>query len=374
MAADPSLDQARAALARGDARGAREALGDAQSIPSAFLLAQACRLDGDDAGERAALDRLLALEPRHLGGLLLSGDAHDRAGNGDGAAAAYRSALAAAPPPAQLPTSLTAALDRAAQWLRGDAGTALERVEAALPGPRSPLIDETLAILRGDVPIQLQRPTNLYVPGLPQRAFYDRAEFAWADAIEAETTAIRAELEADLAASADFSPYIAADADRSAGQAPNAHLAGDPSWSALHLLRDGVPVGDTAARFPRTLAALDAIPDVPRIPGRAPMALFSLLRGEAHIRPHHGLFNFRLICHLPLIVPDGCALRVGNHERSWCEGELLIFDDSMEHEARNASSEARYILLFECWKPEIEAADRAALSRLLEASRPARED
>ena len=61
---------------------------------------------------------------------------------------------------------------------------------------------------------------------------------------------------------------------------------------------------------------------LPRIAGRAPMALFSLLKPGAHIRPHHGLFNFRLICHLPLIVPPGCTLRVGNQERSWSEGKL----------------------------------------------------
>ena len=374
MAADRSLEDARTALAQGDGLRVRAILADADTVPAAFLVAQACRLDGDAVAARAAIDRLLALEPRHLGGLLLSGDAHDQAGDNDAAAAAYRAALAAAPQTGQLPDSLAAALARAAQWLRHDAARALDRVEAALAQPRSALIDETLAILRGDAPIQLQRPTNLYVPGLPQRAFYDRAEFPWAGAFEAQTATIRAELAAELAASADFAPYIATGADRSGGQAPNAHLAGDPSWSALHLLRDGAPVGDAAARFPRTLAALDAIPDVPRIPGRAPMALFSLLRGGAHIRPHHGLFNYRLICHLPLIVPDGCTLRVGNHQRGWREGELLIFDDSMEHEARNTSGEARFILLFECWKPEIARPDRESLSRLLQASQPARED
>lgn len=373
MAAD-RYEEARAALAKGDSGRVRDLLGQEETVPAAFLVAQACRIDSDGPAERAALDRLLGIEPRHLGGLLLSGDAHDRAGEAEAAAGAYRTALAAAPAGAQLPPSLAAALDRAAGWLQRDTDRAIAQVEAALPGPRSALIDETLAILRGDAPIQLQRPTTLYVPGLPQRAFYERAEFGWVAALEARTAAIRAELEADLAASADFSPYIDAGADRSGGQAPNAHLAGDPSWSALHLLRDGMPVGDSAARFPRTLEALAAIPDVPRIEGRAPMALFSLLRGGAHIRPHHGLFNHRLICHLPLIVPDGCTLRVGNHERDWHEGELLIFDDSMEHEARNRSAEARYILLFECWKPDIAPADRDALARLLIASRPAHED
>jgi aspartyl/asparaginyl beta-hydroxylase (cupin superfamily) len=105
------------------------------------------------------------------------------------------------------------------------------------------------------------------------------------------------------------------------------------------------------------------------------MALFSLLKAGAHIRPHHGLFNYRLICHLPLIVPDGCSLRVGNHERRWRKGEMLIFDDSMEHEAWNRSDETRVILLFEIWRPEIGDEDRRALTLLLESSHiPATED
>ena len=51
------------------------------------------------------------------------------------------------------------------------------------------------------------------------------------------------------------------------------------------------------------------------------------------------MLNTRLICHLPLIVPNGCWLRVGNETREWEEGKLLIFDDSIEHEAKNPSGD-----------------------------------
>jgi aspartyl/asparaginyl beta-hydroxylase (cupin superfamily) len=241
-------------------------------------------------------------------------------------------------------------------------------------GKRSERIEEALAILRGEAPIQLQQPTSLYFPGLPQRAFYERSEFSWVKGLEAQTAAINAELEALLAEQAeDFEPYVAADADRSAGTAPNAHLAGSANWSAYHLLKGGEPVEGHADCFPATLAALQQAP-LPRIAGRAPMALFSMLKPGAHIRPHHGLFNFRLICHLPLIVPPECVLRVGNQQRSWREGELLIFDDSMEHEAWNRSDRERIILLFEIWRPEIDDADREALTLLLEAANISAED
>jgi aspartyl/asparaginyl beta-hydroxylase (cupin superfamily) len=103
---------------------------------------------------------------------------------------------------------------------------------------------------------------------------------------------------------------------------------------------------------------------MPLIDQRSPIALWSLLKPGTHIQPHHGLLNTRLICHIPLIVPQGCAIRVGNETRSWREGEALIFDDSFEHEAWNKSNDTRVILLFEIWRPEISLEERAALTTI----------
>jgi hypothetical protein len=386
--ADAILKQASEALGRGDSRTARELLqpvADQSNLPPAlFLLAQACRMDNDHEAELAAIERLLAIQPGHLGGLLLHGAALSRAGDDDSALAPYQMALAVADQLRRggqaLPPMLAGEVGKAGQWVERHIADRAARIDDALakggfgPGRRSAAIDEALAILRGDAPIQLQQPTSFYFPGLPQKPFYERGEFAWAAELESRTAVIQGELEALLRSQAEqFEPYVAADADRSGGTAPNAHLAGDASWSAYHLLKGGEPVEGHAERFPETLAALELAP-LPRVTGRAPMALFSLLKAGAHIRPHHGLFNFRLICHLPLIVPPGCTLRVGNHERPWRTSELLIFDDSMEHEAWNRSDQQRIILLFEIWRPEIGEADRAALTLLLEAANISAED
>ena len=382
------FNQAVEAMGRRDGATARRLLGsldeDARTPASLFLLAQACRMEGDEPAEAAAIEDLLALQPFHVGALLMKGAALSRGGDDDGAMAPYQAAVTVAQQLQQrggnLPPMLAAEVDRAAQWIGRYIRDRTARIDEALakggfgPGRRSERIDEALGILRRDLPIQLQHPTSFYFPGLPQRAFYERHEFDWVPALEAETGAIKAELEALLAAqAAEFEPYVAAGADKSAGTAPNAHLAGSTNWSAYHLLKGGQPVEGHAERFPATLEAL-GIPPMPRIAGRSPMALFSLLKPGAHIRPHHGLFNFRLICHLPLIVPAGCSLRVGNQERSWSEGQMLIFDDSMEHEARNQSDQQRIILLFEVWRPEIGKADREALTLLLEAANISAED
>jgi len=97
------------------------------------------------------------------------------------------------------------------------------------------------------------------------------------------------------------------------------------------------------------------------------MALFSLLRSRTHIPPHWGMLNTRLICHIPLIVPNGCRLRVGNHERVVEAGRAMIFDDSIEHEAWNDSDDVRLVLLFEIWRPELGEAERGALTAMYEA-------
>jgi aspartyl/asparaginyl beta-hydroxylase (cupin superfamily) len=143
-------------------------------------------------------------------------------------------------------------------------------------------------------------------------------------------------------------------------------LLNDARWSAFHLYRAGQPIPEHAARCPATMAALATAP-LPQIAGTAPMGLFSILAPRTHIPPHHGMLNTRLICHLPLIVPDGCALRVGAETRTVRAGEVLIFDDSIEHEAWNDSDAPRAILLFEIWRPELTAAERQALTVLFES-------
>ncbi|RZM20875.1 MAG: aspartyl/asparaginyl beta-hydroxylase domain-containing protein [Sphingomonas sp.] len=220
-----------------------------------------------------------------------------------------------------------------------------------------------LDLLLGRSELYLQQPSMFYFPGLAQRAFFERDEFAWVAAMEAATADMRAELERVVAAEGGFAPYVQSTPDRPAPANP---LLDDPSWSAFQLWRGGERVEPNASSCPLTMAALEQAP-IPIIAGRSPMAIFSLLKPGTHIRPHHGMLNTRLICHLPLIAPEGCALRVGAETRTWRTGEILIFDDSFEHEAWNRGTETRIVLLFEVWRPELTADERAALTDIFEA-------
>lgn len=371
--ADQLVRAGVAAMQRGDARAARAAFAQVTAAggeipPPWLLLAQACRLDRDEDGERAALEHLLAAQPRNLRGLIMRADQLARGGDVRGAHSFYALAIQVAADMPDLPPTIAADVSRARAAVAASAGLYREHLEQRLAqqglpaGSRSPRLQMALDLMNGAKQVFLQQPTSFYYPELPQRQFYARDEFDWAPAVEAQTAAIRAELQAVLASDREFPAYVEQDENR-----PNKvhRLVGNPDWGAFHLLRNG-PVPGNAERCPATLAALAHAPQ-PVIRGRSPMALFSLLKPGTHIFPHNGLINTRLICHLPLIVPAGCRLRVGNETRGWEEGRLLIFDDSIEHEAWNDGDAIRVILLFEIWRPEIDAEERAGLTALFEA-------
>ncbi len=359
------------ALRRGDAATARaafEAITAAGNAPTQpwVLLAQSCALLGDHAASDAALDAVLRLEPRNLYALLMKGDAFVRAGDDRAAVSWYMMATNAAAGlslPPDLIARLNAAQDvvsRAGGSFRGHLDAALASRGVADAGSR---FAEALAILSGEKQLFLQSPTSFFFPGLPHTQYFDPADFAWVAGLEAAAPAIRAELEAVLESDTGLKPYVEADPTRpNKGHA----LLGDPDWSAFHLIENGAPVLGNAERCPATLAALANLP-TPEIEGRSPMALFSVLKPHTHIPPHSGMLNTRLIVHLPLIVPEGCRLRVGNDVRPVVAGKAMIFDDSIEHEAWNDSDETRVVLLFEIWRPELSAAERHALTAMFEA-------
>src|SRR5579862_9457090 len=60
-----------------------------------------------------------------------------------------------------------------------------------------------------------------------------------------------------------------------------------------------------------------------------------------------------LRCQLPLQVPGGCKLKVGDQEVEQQEGRCIVFDDSFLHSAWNDSGEARFVLVFDFFHPDL---------------------
>ncbi|HEX8380301.1 MAG TPA: aspartyl/asparaginyl beta-hydroxylase domain-containing protein [Allosphingosinicella sp.] len=338
-----------------------------------MLLATARRADGDPAGEEAALDRLLALEPGMVRAHIMKGDCRFRAGDQGAALGFYESAQILAGGQS-LPADLQSELARvraAAEQVKAEVES---RREAALEaqglpaGERSPRFKAALDILAGRKRIYVQEPTGFYFPELPQIQFFNPAGFDWVPEVEARTEVIRAELEALLASvgTKDFRPYIQSDPNRP--RTDGNRLLDSADWSALFLCENGKMGEEVIERCPKTWEAVQSAP-LPRI-ANSPTVMFSLLRPGARIAAHTGMFNTRLVCHLPLIVPPGCRFRVGNEVREWEAGKLLIFDDTIEHEAWNDGSEDRVVLIFDIWRPELSERERREVAALFSGPAP----
>ncbi|WP_309623160.1 aspartyl/asparaginyl beta-hydroxylase domain-containing protein [Novosphingobium sp.] len=50
--------------------------------------------------------------------------------------------------------------------------------------------------------------------------------------------------------------------------------------------------------------------------------------------------------------------------REWNFGDLMVFDDSVEHEAWNNSDHGRLVLIFDIWRPELSEEERGQIEAL----------
>ena len=239
------------------------------------------------------------------------------------------------------------------------------RARGLPPEGWSPRFARALDIAAGRRKLYFQQPTVFNYPELPNVQYYDPADFPWVRPIEAATAEVRTELLALIGAEGtdNFRPYIQAQ-DSSVRLDANKSLVESRDWSALFLCENGRPDEALIERCPKAWEAVQQAP-LARIPGWGPTVMFSLLKAGARIAPHTGMFNTRLVCHLPLIVPPGCRFRVGNEIREWREGQLFIFNDTIEHEAWNDSGQDRVVLIFDIWRPEFSEQERRELAALL---------
>lgn len=320
-------------------------------------------LGQNDAAE-AAIDRRLQQANRDVGALLLKGLLRERAGDARAATSFYRAAQAQMAFDGGVPPQLAALDAHASAFLAQATDDFTGHLLNELGDDLSSTMREAVELLTGERQLYLQEPKVFYYPGLPQRRFWEASEFPWLQDMLALVPQMQAELAAVIeGGDAGFDPYVRHDPNR---PAPANHLLGKADWSAFHFWRDGMVVEENAARCPATMTALEHAP-LPIIPGRSPNAHWSSLLPGAHIKPHCGMLNTRLICHIPILTAPACWLRVGSETRGWEPGVPLVFDDSIEHEAKNDGPQRRVVLLFEIWRPEIAAEDRAAIARIFQA-------
>jgi beta-hydroxylase len=159
--------------------------------------------------------------------------------------------------------------------------------------------------------------------------FHRTEDYPFAATLEAHWQTIRAELE------------------RVQGQHfvawPEKNYYGE-GWEIFALYTYGVPLGKNCRLCPQSARLVKEIPGMVT-------AVFSKLAPGVHIAPHRGEPAGLLRYHLGLVVPPGCALRIGDDTRSVAEGGSIVFDDTYEHEAWNTSERTRVVLLVDFKSP-----------------------
>lgn len=197
-------------------------------------------------------------------------------------------------------------------------------------------------------PIETCDPTQKtrgYFPGLSLVPVYDSSAFDWVQTFESNAEQIRQEFLAIKAAGA-FEPH------------PQ-KLADQGSWNTYYFHSNGVRYDEHCEACPVTASILDQIPGATT----AGQAYFSVMSGGTHVKPHSGPTNTRIRCHLGLVVPDACTIRVRDQYLKWKELGCIVFDDSVDHEVW-ISDEERAVLIVDLWHPELTEAEQWALREI----------
>lgn len=369
---------ARQALAAGNFVAAERALETLTKLrprdPASWLnLAGLRRQRNEFEGALAALRRALELEPRNFHGLLMQATLLERLGQVRAAGPAYAIALVQAPPDEDLDPATLQAVRHArtvasqhtqelGDHIRDRVAEARDQCSTLEKRRLEAFIDTTLRVR----PRYQQEPMEYYYPGLPPIWFYERSHFPWLETLEAATDGIREDLLAiQREDNNGFAPYIQYEPHLPLDQWRE--LNHSPKWTAYHFFDKGAPIAERLQRAPAVRAALEVLPQ-PSVQLRSPTALFSALRPGARIPPHTGVANFRLLVHLPLVIPPGCGFRVGGESREWRVGEAWVFDDTIEHEAWNGSEELRTIMIADIWSPFLSPEERAAIGAVIAAT------
>jgi aspartate beta-hydroxylase len=323
----------------------------------------------------AAYARALALEPKLHAARLHIAELHEKRGDTMRAVMTYARALNDAQAEgrwlnaATTTPALQGAVSHAHQFVRerrlAGLSELMEPVAQAYGKGALRRVEQAVRIhLHMEQPVfpdPRQKPTFLFFPGLPATPYLDKGLIPELEELEAATPGIRAELLALLPSAAGRERVF------HTGVLEEANLRGldePPSWNGYYFFRHGERRAENCAACPITAAALDALP-LARVRGHGPEVLYSVFSPGTHLLPHCGVTNTRVVGHLPLMIPEDCALRVGGEDHHWREGEVVVFDDTYDHEAWNRSARTRVVMIFDLWNPFLTQAERAVLAELV---------
>jgi len=201
-----------------------------------------------------------------------------------------------------------------------------------------------------------QQHAHSYVPGLRATQFYNTEDYDWCRQLQSRYPILKQEFDTVTKSSS-----IKEGNNVWAGALTEDASSYGTGWKTLVLMDRGIWDPTNVNLFPETASAIRDL----QVP--CTEIFFASMDAHSKIAPHSDFTNFVVTSHLGLDVPDRCHLTIGDETRQWKNGELLLFDTSILHEAKNDSDRTRYILMLRVWHPDLTETERKALQFLYDA-------
>lgn len=117
-------------------------------------------------------------------------------------------------------------------------------------------------------------------------------------------------------------------------------------WSRFYLKWYGYTHHSARALCPKTVAILGRVPSLNG-------AMFALLPAGSQLSRHADPMACSLRYHLGLATPncDSCFINIDGTDQSWRDGQVLMFDETYLHYARNDTDQPRLILMCDIDRP-----------------------
>lgn len=172
----------------------------------------------------------------------------------------------------------------------------------------------------------------------PEPFFYDKKKYAWVKQLEDNWKIIREEMlgiidgKEEIKLTSSNPPY----------------LSSPDAWKNIYFYNFMWQYHKNCKRFPKTFALLKSIPNLT-------FAEFTVLEPGSKILPHIGETNTTIRGHLGIEIPGKLpemGIHVGDEERSWENGKVVLFSDAHRHYVWNNSNKRRFVLVFDVVRDE----------------------
>jgi len=171
----------------------------------------------------------------------------------------------------------------------------------------------------------------------PEPHFFNNAEYSWVKTLEDNWHIIRDEM----------APIISG-RERIELSSTNPPYLSDPqAWKNIYFYNFLWKKHRNCGRYPRTYALLRSIPALT-------FAEFTVLEPHSQVMPHIGETNTTIRGHLGIVIPGTlphAGIRVGDEERSWEDGKVVLFSDAHRHTVWNRTDGRRFVLVFDVMRP-----------------------